>query len=418
MDGGKLSTLVVKATKKWTKQRKAEERSNASKANRAAVFNRSYRETIKDIANEVMRDAYMKASANGTLPAHARQIMYAARPFILERYHKPLAQRFDQYFTQNLLPAYIRRNRDETSEWNVVFDARGHFFEPHTGIEIPLGTKGVRSYLRKIDRHTVRPLGEADDNRISRYPTIGPKNRVSAILFLEKEGFNDILTAARIPERYDIAVMSTKGLSNTAARELNDRLCSEFKVPLLVLHDFDKAGFSILSTLQKSNHRYRYKGTMNVIDLGIRLEDVEEYDLVSEPVYYQGASDPTDNLLENGASDEEVEFLWHRDGSGERVELNAFTSDQFTRFVESKLEEHGIQKVIPDRETMEDAYRRALVSREFQKRKEEILKQAASVTESAPIPPDLKDRIEAAMKDTPTLSWDAAMARLLTSRTQ
>ena len=52
----------------------------------------------------------MKASANDTLPANARQIMYAARPYIEQRSDRPLGSRFDQYFTQQLLPDYVEEN--------------------------------------------------------------------------------------------------------------------------------------------------------------------------------------------------------------------------------------------------------------------------------------------------------------------
>ena len=53
-----------------------------------------------------------------------------------------------------------------------------------------------------------------------RFPTSGPRNRFGAILFIEKEGFKPLLDAARIAERFDIAIMSTKGMSVTAARQL------------------------------------------------------------------------------------------------------------------------------------------------------------------------------------------------------
>ena len=56
-------------------------------------------------------EAYLKASANGTLPAHARQIMYAARPHIQATADRDLGARFDQYFTQQLLPEYIEEMR-------------------------------------------------------------------------------------------------------------------------------------------------------------------------------------------------------------------------------------------------------------------------------------------------------------------
>jgi hypothetical protein len=37
-----------------------------------------------------MEEAYNKVSDNGRLPANARQIMYAARPYIQEKTGKPL----------------------------------------------------------------------------------------------------------------------------------------------------------------------------------------------------------------------------------------------------------------------------------------------------------------------------------------
>ena len=76
---------VEGVTKKWAKQRKAEERASSARANRRVRMTYSRRITIKDVAEECMEEAYLKASANGTLPAHARQIMYQARPIIQER---------------------------------------------------------------------------------------------------------------------------------------------------------------------------------------------------------------------------------------------------------------------------------------------------------------------------------------------
>ena len=62
------------------------------------------------------------------------------------------------------------------------------------------------------------------------------------MLFIEKEGFLPLFEAVHLAERYDLAIMSTKGMSSTAARTLIDNLCRH-QVPLLVLHDFDKADF-------------------------------------------------------------------------------------------------------------------------------------------------------------------------------
>ena len=94
--------------------------------------------SIKDAAFEAMEQAYLKASAGNTLPANARQIMYAARPHILERTGQNKLN--DSYFTQALLPAFLDDNPDLTADWDVVYDARGHLVEPHTDYSLPLGT--------------------------------------------------------------------------------------------------------------------------------------------------------------------------------------------------------------------------------------------------------------------------------------
>ena len=109
---------------------------------------RERRVTIKDAAYDEMPAAYAKASASGTLPALARQIMYAARPAILAR--TGLQQLNDEYFTQQLLPNFMSEEPRLTADWNVVFDARGNFVEPHTDKRVPLGTLNVRDYLAEI----------------------------------------------------------------------------------------------------------------------------------------------------------------------------------------------------------------------------------------------------------------------------
>jgi hypothetical protein len=47
---------------------------------------------------------------------------------------------------------------------------------------------------------------------------------------------------------------------------------------VLVLHDFDAYGFSIFGTLFTDTRPYKFKNKVTVIDIGLRLEDVEELD--------------------------------------------------------------------------------------------------------------------------------------------
>jgi hypothetical protein len=84
--------------------------------------------------------------------------------------------------------------------------------------------------------------------------------------------------------------MSTKGMSVTASRMLVEALCSAGGVPLLVLHDFDQSGFAIVGTLQRDTRRYEFGRAVEVHDLGLRLEDVNEWDLEPEDVNVRGHS--------------------------------------------------------------------------------------------------------------------------------
>jgi len=140
-----ITAAVQDVTKVWTKQRKAEERDRSARARRFDRMVRVERITTRKAAFTVMREAYMKASDNGRLPTRPRQIMYAARPEILELTEKDTLD--DHYFTQTLLNDYITEHPEECGGWRIVWDARGHFAEPHTGHEIALGTLEVLEYL-------------------------------------------------------------------------------------------------------------------------------------------------------------------------------------------------------------------------------------------------------------------------------
>jgi hypothetical protein len=116
-----------------------------------------------------------------------------------------------------------------------------------------------------------------------------------------------------------------------------------------VLHDFDKAGFSIAHTLRNNTRRWSYEKTPNVVDLGFRLEDVA--DLETEEVFYNSTVDPRINIVASGATKEESEFL--RSGGyptlweGRRVELNAMTSKQLIDWLEKKTSRSRCKKADP-----------------------------------------------------------------------
>lgn len=392
--------LVRSGTKRWAEQRKAEERHAKARANRddRLVRFKVRKVTIKDVAYQVMPRAYRDASSNGTLPAAPRQIYYAARGEILERTGKDNLD--SQYFCQDLLVSYVR----ETGvDWDIVWDDRGHFTEPHTKHSIGLGTISARKYLASIGGPSFCEPALSDGGVATR----GPAGCFGGVLFCEKEGFNPLFERVRLAERHDIAVMSTKGMSVTAARMLVDEMCGRYNIPLFVLHDFDVSGFSIFGTLRGSTDRYQFKNVIKVVDLGLRLAaDIEALGLQSESVSL-GKTDRGKirrRLFRNGATNAEVEFLL----SSRRVELNAMTSSQLVEFVERKLVEHGVKKVVPGKDILDRTYQLAIRSKRLRKVVEEAIQAAATQNDIA-VPDDLTKQVETLISDT-SISWNEAVA--------
>jgi hypothetical protein len=405
MKANSIINAVQTVTRKWAKQRKAEERAASAQDRRRNAMVGSDRESLKDIVFCHIEDAYHAVSDHGKLPAHARQLMYDVRRRIQEQTKEQLN---DSYFTQNLLPAYVREN-PKAETWDIVFDARGHFHEPHTHQSAALGTLDVRRYLRG------KPNVSTEFDPGDLFPTHGPKNRFGAILFIEKEGFMPLFEAVKLAKRFDLGIMSTKGLSNVAARQLVDRVCGENDIPLLVLRDFDKAGFSIAGTLSRDTDRYSFEHSVQVIDLGLRLEDVKEWNLGSEQFHIKADTvSMRRNLRRNGATEEEINFIA---GKRRRVELNAFRSADLIAFIESKLTKHGVKKVIPNAKTLEVAYRRAMEIEHVKSRFARVKAEAKAFSESVKVP-SLNLRVAEALKESPDMPWDLVIAKLAASEVE
>jgi hypothetical protein len=386
---------VETATSKWTRQKKSEEKHPGMIRYRVSRMTKEPRTTQKEAAGEVMEAAYMAASGNNTLPAMARQIYYQARPKIMQLTDdKQLAY---GYFSQTLLPDYIEENG---VDWNVVYDARGHFEEPHTNRCIGCGTIEVGNYLHAVKGPRIIPAELSDAN----VDVIGPSGGLSGVLFCEKEGFNPLFKAVNLANRYDLMIISTKGVSVTAARRLIDDICGDNDLPLFVLHDFDVAGFMISGTLQRDTRRYQFANAIEATDLGLRLEDIE--DLEREPA---AATKTTEDILrrqlaENGATDAEIDIL-----IDERVELNAMASDDLIEMIERKLGDYGIEKVVPDDGLLAEAYQAFHRSRQLQDIFEEAESKFDETEDEIDVPDDLKEQVREILKKHNDLRWDDAV---------
>lgn len=395
MNAADITGIATCVTKKWAKQRKAEERRARAAARREEMW--SGRVAFTDIARGIIDRGYSEVSSNGRYPAPQRNIFYAIREEFRERTDRELQWK---YFTGKLLRKHL--NLPHTENWKVTRDPRGTLIEPHTKKEIGVGTLKIDQYLRDMASVDYQ-IPEMDSD----FPTCGPNNRYQALLYIEKEGFHPLLKAVKLAERFDIAIISCKGQSVIAARKLVDEICHRDGIPLLVLHDFDKAGFSICHNLgqvsdaaeESGTVAYEFKNDIRIVDLGLRLGDVERRKLKPERCRFTGYFD-----LACDITDAEKAFL----RSNRRVELNAIIrSEDFVSFVEEKIRGAGIkEKLIPADHVLLKAYKRAQV----------VIKINAYINEFADeeevesdVPKTLRMQIQKRLKADRSLSWDQAL---------
>jgi hypothetical protein len=399
-----ILAAVTKPTKEWTKQRKAEERGR-SRYSRAYVY--SDRVNFTEVVDEILPPAYAFASGGGQYSVSKRQLYYACR----EEFKNYTGRELEyDYFAQTLLVQYLNRNSD--LGWRITADPRGTLTIPgadHT-TRIPVGTVQIDNHLSRA-KVSPDPYEEAEGEQFkTEWQSLAAGHRYQAVLYIEKEGFGPLLEEARIAERFDLAIMSCKGQSVVAARRFVDEVCAAGGgVPLLVVHDFDKAGFEISQRLTTVSEwaevydrvAYEFQNDIDVTDLGLRLADVDQYQLrgKAEQCQFKGHF-----ARDSIATPEEQEFL----RSNRRVELNAFSSPQFVEWLEAKLTQKLPGRLIPNDDVLADAYRRALAIAMINRAIDQVRDEAIEKAQAAPVPESLRQQLKKAMKESPG-AWDKVL---------
>ncbi len=299
--------------KNAAKQARADaNRERASQSERAC--------SLKGAVFQVLPDALAEASGVERYPVSARTLYYKVRPLIQEYTSKEL--NFD-YFSQDLVVAY---QRDHGPLDRLYYEPRGTLYEPHTGKAIPLGTREVADYQF-------------------------PAWLYDKILYVEKKGLWPILQAARLAERYDMAIVAGEGYASEACRALFAHAERGKDYQLFVVHDADPYGYNIARTLREETQRMPGHH-VEVIDLGLKLEDALEMGLETE-TFTRTRALPKGLVLNETERDY---FEGERTGKSwiaRRVELNAMSSPQLVRYIEDKLQAAGVRdKVIPDAQAL------------------------------------------------------------------
>jgi hypothetical protein len=388
---GKALWSVVKDLYREEERRKkdAARQGRADRARERATERLVEGWSLKRAVFEVIPKAVPKAAgALGRVSAHT--LYYHVRPLIQEYTSRELSS---NYLEQTLLPAY-RREVGPLPE--VYYEPRGILYEPHTGQAVPMGTLDVEKY-------------------------VFPAWRYDKILFVEKKGLWPVFQAARLAERYDMAIVAGEGYATEACRVLFANAERGKDYQIFVLHDADPWGYNIARTLREETVRMPGH-KVEVIDLGLKLGEALALGLPTEEFTRKKA-------LPAGLALNEVEkeyFGGRQAGSKSwvcrRVELNAFTSPGLITDVERGLKTNGVRgKIVPPDQVLGERLRAALrvalaeaVKAEWEDRVEaevrarfEALEQQIGERQEG-----IRDAIAGALTKWPLQAWDEAVARM------
>ena len=307
------------------------------KAQRAAP--REKRQSQKDVVLDNLEDAITNASGDGEYRFNERQIFYQLRPIVLADTGHPLLI--------GNFKAIITDYENENGEIEGMYrEPRGTIYHPHRGDDTPLGTLTVEDYQR-------------------------PAWTFNKLVYIEKEGFSEALKDDGWPERHDCMLMSSKGFTTRAARDLVDKL-AEHDEPCTIycVHDADAYGTMIYQTFQEAT---RARGARKIkivnlglepweaVDLGLEVEDVEANDRSKPVAEYILARDDED---------------WEDWLQSHRVELNAMTTPEFIDWLDAKMIEHEDGKLIPPAAVIEKELEERLQVRVRDRITERILAEA------------------------------------------
>jgi CBS domain-containing protein len=142
-------------------------------------------------------------------------------------------------------------------------------------------------------------------------------------------------------------VMSSKGYSTRAARDLIDKLVEHDEpVEVFCAHDADADGTMIYQTLQEAT-RARGARKIKIINLGLEPWEAIQMGLEVETVEETKRVKPVaDYISEHGGN-------WEHWLQTHRIELNAMTTPQLIEWLDEKMDEFGGGKLIPPTHVLE-----------------------------------------------------------------
>ena len=336
----------------------------------------------KNIVLSNLDDVVAEVSGGGEYRFNVRQIFYAMRPIVMREINEELK-------IENFTSIITDYEAEHGEIARMYREPRGTVYHPHSGETISLGDLMVEEYER--------PVWTFDK-----------------LVYVEKEGFSEALKANGWAERHDCALLSSKGFSTRAARDLIDKL-AEHDEPIKVFcaEDADAAGGMIFQTLQEAT-KARGARKITIVNLGLEPWEAIAMGLEVETFARGKRARPVAEYVKRRTDRAPDGTTWEEWLQTHRVELNAMTTPQFIAWLERKMAEHADGgKLIPPEEVLlsdlderiEDKTRDIVMRRILEESGFEDQVTAAVAAIERPQADDLTDGIEDLFRQRPEAQW-------------
>jgi hypothetical protein len=308
------------------------------KAHRPNAKRTSQKDIVLDHLDAVIADV----SGNGEYRFAVRQLLYALRPIVRDE--------LDQELQLGNFTKIITDYEAEHGEIPGMYrEPRGSIYHPHRDETITLGTLMVEDYER-------------------------PAWTFNKVVYIEKEGFSEALKDARWAERHDCMLMSSKGFSTRAARDLIDKLAEHDEpVTIFCAHDADAAGPMIYQTLQEAT-KARGARKITIVNLGLEPWEAIAMGLEVEEVEPGEKRKPVADYVRKRKDRAPDGTTWEEWLQTHRVELNAMTTPQFIEWLDGKMAAY--HKLVPPPEVLESELHERIENKVREAITERVLREA------------------------------------------
>ena len=305
-------TVVDAVVKSTGFYRSAKRRYNADSGNAP--------ETTKKVTFDILPQAIAFVSSNCEYSYRQRQLWYVLRTIFDKKGWSQYSPNYD-YFGDKIIPE--AKSKPGINLSKLLKEANAELHEPRNTIPIYLSTEGQENYEIPLWKY-------------------------NKILYIEKRGFRDVIITNHFHEKFDLAVIGGQGESSEASRALLKRIEESaeqrgVKIEILCLHDADLWGHDISLTLSHPSERMK-DHNVKVIDLGLTLTEAISLGLKPETVQLETPRKISRKLLRY-LPEKELLLLTGKKSLSElekplstsrRVELNAFTPEQFMDWLAKK----------------------------------------------------------------------------------